>query len=227
MYRRISGLSKRRSNGCVAIKDKDGKLLTDAQQVTRRWKDYMEDLYNAKDKPSAVDLEPMEQVTFDNIGPFIIREEVLAAIKEMKNNKAEGVDGIPVEMLKCLGDRATEMFVNVCQRIYDTGEWPEDFLESVVVPMEKKPNATDCGDFRTISLLGHAAKVMLKILTKRIEAKVQAIGHIGEDQFGFRRGVGTRDAIAVLRVLGERSIQHGRTVNICFVDYEKAFDRVD
>ena len=51
--------------------------------------------------------------------------------------------------------------------------------------MEKKPNATDCGDFRTIRLLGHAAKVMLKILTKRIEAKVQAIGHIGEDQFVF------------------------------------------
>ena len=55
------------------------------------------------------------------------------------------------------------------------------FLRISVAPIEKKPNATDCGDFRTISLLGHAAKVMLKILTKRIEAKVQAIGHIGED----------------------------------------------
>ena len=85
--------------------------------MTRRWKDYMEDLYNAEDKPSEVDLEPMEQVTFDNIGPFIIREEVLAAIKEMKNNKVEDVDGIPVEMLKCLGDRATEMFVNVSQNL--------------------------------------------------------------------------------------------------------------
>jgi len=54
----------------------------------------------------------------------------------MKNNKTESVDGIPVEILKCLGDRTTEIFVNVCQRIHDTGEWTEDFLESVIVPME-------------------------------------------------------------------------------------------
>jgi len=146
----------------------------------------------------------------------VSQEEVLAAIKEMKNNIAEGVDGIPIEMLKCRSNRAIEMFVNACQRIYDTGEWPEDFLESVVVPIEKKPNATDCGDFHKISLLRHPTEVMLKILTKRIEAKVEAIGHIGEDQFGFKRG-GTGDAIAVLRVSGERSMQHGRTVNICFL----------
>jgi len=74
----------------------------------------------------------MKQVTFDNIGPFIIRQEVLEAIKDMKNSEAEGVDSITVEMLKCLCDRTTEMFVDVCQRIYDTGEWPKDFLESAV-----------------------------------------------------------------------------------------------
>ena len=67
---------------------------------------------------------------------------------------------------------------------------------------------------------------MLKILNKRIQAKVESIKYLGEDQFGFRKGMGTRDAILALRVMNERSIQHGLDVYICFVDYEKAFDRV-
>jgi len=79
----------------------------------------------------------------------------------------------------------------------------------------------------TISLLGHAAKVLIRVLTKRIEAKANVINHIGKDQFGFRKGKRTRDAITTLRVLGERSLQRGKDLCICFVDCEKAFDRVD
>ena len=71
--------------------------------------------------------------------------------------------------------------------------------------------------------MGHAAKVLIRVglLTKRIEAKANAINHIGKDQFGFRKGKGTRDAIATLRVMGERSLQREKDLCICFVDYEK------
>ena len=96
-----------------------------------------------------------------------------------------------------------------------------------MIPIKKKNNATACKDHRTISLLPHAAKIMLKIITKRIQAKVEADKGLGEDQFGFRNGRGTRDAIGALRVLAERSLEYGQEVYICFVDYEKAFDRVD
>ena len=144
------------------------------------------------------------------------------AIKKLKNNKAEGIDEIPIELPKCMGNMAVKVFTHLCQNIYETGKWPADFLQTVIILLEKKPNATECSDFRTISLLGHAAKV----LTKRIEAKANAINHIGKDQFGFRKSEGTRDAIATLRVLGERSLQRGNDLCICFVDYEKAFDRV-
>ena len=96
-----------------------------------------------------------------------------------------------------------------------------------MVPLEKKAKATECGDYRTISLISHASKIMLKILTKRTEAQAEAINFIGEDQLGFRKGKGTREAIAILRTLGERSMQNGKDMYICFVDYEKAFDRVN
>jgi hypothetical protein len=127
--------------------------------------------------------------------------------------------------LKVLGEEGTRELVGMCKEMYDVGVWPEDFTRVVMIPLQKKPNAEDCEDHRTISLISHASKIMLKILTKRIEAK--ANGFIGESQFGFRRGCGTRDAIGVMRVLCERSLEHGNDTYICFVDFEKAFDRVN
>ena len=93
----------------------------------------------------------------------------------------------------------------ICQDIYTTGVWPEDFLQSIIIPIKKKPNDTACEDHRTINLLTHASKVMIRILTKRVglQAKTEAIGGLGDDQFGFRKGMGTRDAIGTLRVLTE------------------------
>ena len=137
-----------------------------------------------------------------------------AAINDMKNNKAEGVDNIPVKMLKNLGEKATGELVRLCQDIYNTGKWPEDFLQTIMIPIKKKNNATACKDHRTISLLPHAAKIMLKIITKRIQARVEADKGLGEDQFGFRKGRGTRDAIGALRALTERSLEYEQEVHV-------------
>src|SRR6266568_4292473 len=94
-----------------------------------------------------------------------------------------------------------------------------------MIPLPKKNNAVKCSDFRTISLICHATKIMLRVLTKRIEAKTKQL--LGRNQFGFRKGFGTRDAVGVMWTLCEKSLEHGNEVYICFVDFEKAFDRVD
>src|SRR6218665_2715647 len=108
--------------------------------------------------------------------------------------------------------------------MYNKGEWPDDFSKSIVVLIEKKANATECGDFRTISLIPHASKIVLTILTNRITTKAEEF--LGKNQFGFRKGCGTREAIGVMRMLCERSLEHDNELYICFVDFEKAFDRV-
>ena len=113
----------------------------------------------------------------------------------------------------------------IANTLYIDRVWPEDFTKAVMIPIEKKANAVECEDYRTISLISHTSKIVLKILTKRIEAKAKCF--IGQDQFGFRKGCGTRDAIGVMRVLCERSLEHGNEMYICFVDFEKAFDRVN
>ena len=83
--------------------------------------------------------------------------------------------------------------------IYETGEWPKDFTE-VTIALKKKTQATKCSDHRTISLIAHTAKIIAKIL-RRIERKIEDV--LGEDQFGFRRGKGTRDAIGMMRIIAE------------------------
>ena len=82
-------------------------------------------------------------------------------------------------------------------------------------------NAVECSDHRTISLISHASKILLKILTNRIEAKARVF--IGRNPFGFRKGCGTRDAIGAMRMICERSLESGNNVYIFFVDFEKTF----
>src|SRR6218665_752828 len=117
--------------------------------------------------------------------------------------------------------------VQLFKERYNTGVWPEDFLQTVMVPLKKKPNAMTCEVNRTISLLTHASKIVLRVLTKRLQSRAERNNCTGEDQYGFRKGKGTKDAIGAIRVLTERSLQHGQNIYVCFVDYEKAFDRVD
>ena len=89
--------------------------------------------------------------------------------------------------------------------IYETGEWPKDFTEVTMIALKKKPQATKCSNHRTISLISHIAKIVAKILRRRIEKKIEDV--LGEDQFGFRRGKGTRDAIGMLRIISERTLE--------------------
>ena len=120
-------------------------------------------------------------------------------------------------MLKSLEEGAMKELIKICQDIYTTGIWPEDFLQAIIIPIKKKPNTTSCEEHRTISLLTHASKIMVRILAKRIQGKVEPIGGLGDDQFGFRKGMGTRDAIGTLRILTERSCQNGQDKYICML----------
>ena len=152
-----------------------------------------------------------------------MKDDVIKAIDEMKRGKAVGTDGIPAEMLKELGSIAISEIVGLCNLIYNKGVWPKDFLKTLMIPLAKKKKAIKCEDYRTISLISHTAKVLLRILTRRLYGKLDY--YIGEEQYGFQKGRGSRDAIGVVRTIGERYIEKGKGICICFVDLDKAFDR--
>jgi len=99
---------------------------------------------------------------------------------------------------------------------YETEEWPKDFMEVTMIALKKKPQATKCNDHRTISLIALTAKIVTKILRRRIEEKIEEV--IGEDQFRFRRGKGTRNAIGMLRIISERTLEIDEDLYVCFID---------
>ena len=227
VYNKVRELcgEKRKNKEEIFINDKDGKLLTEPEPVKERWKEYIEELYAKDEKPREIELEKLDDIDPDSIGPSVMRREVEKALEEMKAGKSEGVDEIPAEMLQQLGEKGVMGLTDLCVLMYEKGEWPDDFLESIMITLKKKTMAIDCKDHRTISLIVHASKLMLKILTRRVEHKANEF--LGTDQFGFKRGCGTRDAIGTIRTIGERYLEHNNDVYICLIDYEKAFDCVN
>ena len=110
-------------------------------------------------------------------------------------NKASGGDGIPVQLLQILKDDAVKVLHSICQQIWKTQQWPQDWKRSVFIPIPKKGNVCkECSNYRTIALISHTSKVMLKILQARLQ---QYVNHELQDvQADFRNGRGTRDQIA-------------------------------
>jgi hypothetical protein len=109
--------------------------------------------------------------------------------------------------------------------IYETGEWSKDFREVTMIALKKKPQATKCSDHRTISLIVHIVKKVEKVLRRRIEKKIEDL--LGVDQFGFSRAKGTRNAIGMLRIISERTLEIDEELSVCFIDWQNAFDRVN
>jgi len=128
-------------------------------------------------------------------------------------------------VLKLLGEGGLNILTKLSNTIYNTGEYPQDFTEVTVITLKKKTKATKCSDYRTVSLIAHTAKIIAKILRRRIEKKIEDV--LGKDQFGFRRGKGTRDAIGMMRIIAERTLEIDEELCVCFIDWQKAFDRVN
>jgi len=138
----------------------------------------------------------------------------------MRNKKTTGDDDVPGDVLKLLG----EVGLKLMTKLINTGEWPKDFTEVTMIALKKKPQATKCSDHRAINLTAHTAKIVAKILRRRIEKEIEDV--LEEDQFGFRRGKGTRVAIEMLRIISERTLEIFEELSVCFIDWQKAFDRV-
>jgi len=109
-----------------------------------------------------------------------------------------------------------KIMTKLINTIYETGEWPKDFAEVTMIALKKKPQATKCNDHRTISLIAHIAKIVAKMLRRRTEKKIEDV--LEEDQFGFRRRKGTRDAIGMLRIISERTLEIDEELSVCFID---------
>ena len=153
-----------------------------------------------------------------------LREGVEAAVKSLKKGKSAGVDNIPSELVQAGGEAMIDMLLIICNKIWQTGEWPTPWTQSLIITLPKKGNLQLCQDYRTISMISHPSKVMLRILLNRLKPQAEEI--IKEEQTGFRAGRSTTEQIFNLRILCEKYLQHQQSLYHVFVDFKKAFDRV-
>ena len=160
-----------------------------------------------------------------HLEPEILKCEVKWALESITTNKASGGDGIPVELFQILKDDAVKVLHSICQQIWKTQQWPQDWKRTVFSPIPQKHNAKECSNYPTIAFIPHASKVMLKILKARLQ---QYVNHeIPDIPAGFRKGRGTRDQIANIHWIMEKAIEFQKNIYFCFTDHAKAFDCVD
>ena len=140
------------------IKDRNGMDLTEAEDSKKRWQEctelYKKDLHNPDNHNGVI----------THLEPDILECEVKWALGSITMNKVSGGDGILVELFQILKDDAVKVLQSICQQIWKTQQWPQDWKRSVFIPIPEKGNAKECSNYHTIALISHTSKVMLKIL---------------------------------------------------------------
>ena len=140
------------------IKDRNGMDLTEAEDIKKKWQKYTEELYK-KDLHNTDNHDGV----ITHLEPDILECEVKWALESITTNKASGGDKIPIELFQILKDDTVKVLHSICQQIWKTQQWPQDWKRLVFILIPKKGNAKECSNYRTVSLISHTDTVMLKI----------------------------------------------------------------
>ena len=196
------------------IKDRNGMDQTEAEDIKKRWQEYIEELY----KKDLHDPDSHNGV-ITHLEPESLECEVKWALGSITMDKASGGDGIPVELFQILKDDAMKVLHSKCQQIWKTQQWPQNWKTSVFIPIPKKGNEKQCSDYHTIALISHASKVMLRILQARLQQYVNY--ELSDVQARFIKSRGARDQIANICWIIKK-IRVPKNIYFCFIDYAKS-----
>ena len=160
-----------------------------------------------------------------HLEPDILECEIKWVLGSIPMNKASGSDGIPTELFQILKDDVVKVLHSICQQIWKTQQWPQDWKMSVFIPIPKKSNAKECSNYHITAFTSYAIKVMLKILPARLQQYVNQ--ELQDVKVGFRKDRGTRDQIANICWIIEKAREFQKNIYFGFIDCAKAFDCVD
>ena len=198
-----------------SIKDSDGNIPTDENEILSRWREYFEDLLN----PVKASTRDTHEVTHLGDNEVFTAAEVATANKGIKSGKAAGEDEIRPEMLKALNGEGILWLMRVCQAAWKFGKTPRDWQTGVIILIFKKGDRKQCTNYRGISLLSLPGKVYAKC-REIVESKLK------DRQGSFCPGRSTTDQIFTLKQIFEKSWEYGKDLFAYFVDLGKAYDRV-
>ena len=220
LFKKVNEINKKFTPRRCVIRQTDSTTQTEKDGIIQRWKEYTESIYK-KEGQTEETYTPREYEK----EPHIMESEIQTALKDISNSKSPGDDGIQIELLKASGQEGIKILLKLCNKIWDQLAWPQDWKQSVYIPLPKKGDLKECANWRTIALISHASKVLLKVIQRRLEKFMDE--QLPPNQAGFRRGRGTRDIIADARWILENAHTFQQDIYMCFIDYSKAFDCVN
>ena len=207
------------------IRNEEGTMLQTKDEIKQRWTQYCSNLYKDPGGGDKMVQELEEIVPLQDEDPQdILYSEVQAAIQALKRNKTPGSDGITAEMLQAGGEQLARQIHKLCNKAWHEGTIPEEWGKSILVPIPKKGDLSNCSNYRTISLINHTGKVLLIVLLNRLKSHLDP--YLSEEQAGFRKDRSTIHQILTLRLLAEKAKRQGKKIYNCFIDFQKAFDTI-
>ena len=192
-----------------SIKDRNVMDLTEVKILRRGGKTelYKKDLHDPDNHDGVI----------THLEPDILECEVKWVLESITTNKASGGDGIPVDLFQILKDDAVKLLNSICQQIWKTQQWPQDWKRAVFIPIPKKGDAKECSDYRTIAFISHASDVMLKILQARLQQYMNR--ELPDVQAGFRKRQRNQRSNCQNHWIMEKAREFQKNFYFCFIDY--------
>lgn len=210
----------------IYIKTKEGKLVTGTEKLNR-WAEYFDSILNEDDQDRLpLQKHPMEEVVSNEkytTPPAL--EEVITVLKEMKNYKSPGENGLVAELYKLGGETLQEQLHFIIKEVWNTETMPKRWSEALLCPIYKKGDRTECKNYRGIALLDVAYKIFAICVRDRLKKEVEKL--IGEYQAGFKTNRSTSDQIFTLKLIIANSIENNIPLHLLFIDFKQAYDSIN
>ena len=221
MYRGINYFKKGYQPRCNIVKNEKVDLVSDIHSIVVRWRKYFPQLFNVH---GVKEVGQAEIHTAEPLVPEPSAFDVELPIGNLKSHKSPGIDEIPAEMVKAGVGTTCGEIRNLITSIWKKEKLPEEWKESIIVPIHKKGDKTDCNNYRGISHLPTAYKISYNILLSRLTPYAKEI--IGDHQCGSRRNRSMIDHIFCIRQILEKKWEDNEEVQQLFIDFKKAYDSV-
>ena len=193
----------------------------------QKWHDHFKSILDQQE--DIEDVENLNSNSAENIDTLddpISREEVLKAIHKLRCKKAAGTDGIIAELFKVARDEVVEILVKLFNKLFDEGIYPDEWCESIILPLYKKGDVNNTNNYRGISLCNISSKIYGVIINDRLQEWIELNNTTGEYQAGYKHGYSTIDHIFTLMSIVQKQLVNNRKLYVAFIDFEKAFDSI-
>ena len=226
-YSSIKNVYGPKQSSTAPIRNLEGELLTDKEAIDKRFSEHFEQLLN---RPSAIDTDVINEIPVrvvnNQLDDLPTEQEVTKAIDELQSGKAAGPDGIPPEVFKGGGPALVKSLTEFLCHCWNDGDLPQDLKDARIVHLYKgKGDRSSCDNYRGISLLSIAGKILSKVILNRLN-KHLLDEIVPESQCGFRKNRGTVDMIFASKQVQEKCREQNKDLYILFVDLTKAFDTI-